>query len=65
MSLPEILMEEFSRGRPDGKPSDPGEGGAALRTPSKGDSSSPGHCSALGFANPDRYSRTEHTRPFL
>ena len=23
-------MEEFSRGRPDGKPSDPGEGGAAL-----------------------------------
>jgi tetratricopeptide (TPR) repeat protein/predicted Ser/Thr protein kinase len=42
MSLPEILMEEFSRGRPDGKPSDPGEGGAALRTPSKGDSSSPG-----------------------
>ncbi|HYM08813.1 MAG TPA: protein kinase, partial [Terriglobales bacterium] len=35
-------MEEFSRGRPDGKPSDAGEGGAALRTPSKGDSSSPG-----------------------
>ncbi|MGH9546425.1 MAG: protein kinase domain-containing protein [Terriglobales bacterium] len=35
-------MEEFSRGRPDGKPSDPGEGGAAVRTPSKGDSSSPG-----------------------
>ena len=34
-------MEEFSRGRPDGKPSDPGEGGAAVRTPSKGDSSSP------------------------
>ena len=35
-------MEEFSRGRPDRKPSDPGEGGAAVRTPSKGDSSSPG-----------------------
>ena len=35
-------MEDFSRGRPDGKPSDPGEGGAAVRTPSKGDSSSPG-----------------------
>ena len=35
-------MEEFSRGRPDGKPSEPGEGGAAVRTPSKGDSSSPG-----------------------
>ena len=35
-------MEEFSRGRPDGKPSDPGEGGAVVRTPSKGDSSSPG-----------------------
>ena len=35
-------MEESSRGRPDGKPSDAGEGGAALRTPSKGDSSSPG-----------------------
>jgi serine/threonine protein kinase/tetratricopeptide (TPR) repeat protein len=35
-------MEEFTRGRPDGKPSDAGEGGAALRTPSKGDSSSPG-----------------------
>src|SRR5882724_2255484 len=35
-------MEESSRGRTDGKPSDAGEGGAALRTPSKGDSSSPG-----------------------
>ena len=35
-------MEEFSRGRPDERPSDPGEGGAAIRTPSKGDSSSPG-----------------------
>ncbi len=35
-------MDESSRGRPDGKPSDAGEGGAALRTPSKGDSSSPG-----------------------
>jgi len=35
-------MEEFSRGSPDGKPSDPGEGGAAIRTPSKGDSSSSG-----------------------
>ncbi len=35
-------MEEFSRGRPDQNPSDPGEGGAAVRTPSKGDSSSPG-----------------------
>ena len=35
-------MEDFSRGRPDKKPSDPGEGGAAIRTPSKGDSSSPG-----------------------
>ncbi len=35
-------MEDSSRGRPDGKPSEPGEGGAALRTPSKGDSSSPG-----------------------
>jgi serine/threonine protein kinase/tetratricopeptide (TPR) repeat protein len=35
-------MEDFSRGRPDGKPSDAGEGGPALRTPSKGDSSSPG-----------------------
>ena len=35
-------MEESSRGRSDGKPSDAGEGGPALRTPSKGDSSSPG-----------------------
>src|SRR6266851_1559105 len=35
-------MEEFSRGRPEGSPSDPGEGGAAIRTPSKGDSSSSG-----------------------
>ena len=35
-------MEEFSRDRPKGSPSDPGEGGAAVRTPSKGDSSSPG-----------------------
>ena len=35
-------MEEFPRGRPDGKPSEPGEGGAVVRTPSKGDSSSPG-----------------------
>jgi eukaryotic-like serine/threonine-protein kinase len=35
-------MDEFSRGRPDRKPSDPGEGGAVVRTPSKGDSSSPG-----------------------
>src|SRR5579862_1322213 len=35
-------MDESSRGRPDRKPSDAGEGGAALRTPSKGDSSSPG-----------------------
>src|SRR5882757_2946185 len=35
-------MEEFSRGRPEGSPSDPGEGGAAVRTPSKGDSSAPG-----------------------
>jgi eukaryotic-like serine/threonine-protein kinase len=35
-------MEEFPRGRPDRKPSDPGEGGAVVRTPSKGDSSSPG-----------------------
>ncbi len=35
-------MEESSRGRFDGKPSDAGEGGPALRTPSKGDSSSPG-----------------------
>ena len=35
-------MEKFSQGRPDGKPSEPGEGGAAIRTPSKGDSSSPG-----------------------
>src|SRR5438874_11262827 len=34
-------MEEFSRGRPGGKPSDSGEGGAAVRT-SKGDSSSSG-----------------------
>jgi len=40
--LPEITMEESSRGRSDGKPSDAGEGGPALRTPSKGDSSSPG-----------------------
>src|SRR5882757_4953212 len=38
-------MDESSRGRPDGKPSDAGEGGAALRTPSKGDSSSPGTAS--------------------
>src|SRR6478672_10196594 len=36
------MMEDFSRGRPDKKPSAPGEGGAAIRTPSKGDSSSPG-----------------------
>ena len=35
-------MEDFSRGRQDRKPSDPGEGGAAVRTPSKGDSSSQG-----------------------
>ncbi|HEX3353799.1 MAG TPA: tetratricopeptide repeat protein [Terriglobales bacterium] len=35
-------MEEFSRGRSDRNPSDPGEGGAAIRTPRKGDSSSPG-----------------------
>ena len=35
-------MEDFSRGRPDKEPSVPGEGGAATRTPSKGDSSSPG-----------------------
>ncbi len=35
-------MEEFSRGRPEEKPSDSGEGGAAVRTPSKGDSSSSG-----------------------
>ena len=35
-------MEDFSRGRQDRKPSDPGEGGAAIRTPSKGDSSSLG-----------------------
>jgi len=35
-------VEDFSRGRQDRKPSDPGEGGAAIRTPSKGDSSSPG-----------------------
>ena len=41
-SLPEITMEDSFRGRPDGKPSAPGEGGAAIRTPSKGDSSSPG-----------------------
>src|SRR5438045_9634976 len=34
-------MEEFSRGRPGSKPSDSGEGGAAVRT-SKGDSSSSG-----------------------
>src|SRR5437763_17031089 len=34
-------MEEFSRGRPGGKPSDSGEGGAAVRT-SKGVSSSSG-----------------------
>src|SRR5690348_7465495 len=34
-------MEEFSRDRPKGSP-DPGEGGATLRAPSKGDSSSPG-----------------------
>jgi eukaryotic-like serine/threonine-protein kinase len=33
-------MEQFSRGRPDETPSDPGEGGAAVRTPSKGGSSS-------------------------
>src|SRR5713226_1615295 len=39
---PRLLMEEFSRGRPEGSPSDPGEGGAAIRTPSKGDSSSSG-----------------------
>src|SRR5713101_8032376 len=38
-------MEEFSRDRPKGSPSDPGEGGAAVRTPSKGDSSSPGSVS--------------------
>ena len=38
-------MEEFSRDRPEGNPSDPGEGGAAIRTPSKGDSSSPGSVS--------------------
>ena len=35
-------MEEFPRGRPEDKPSDPGEGGAVVRTPSRGDSSSPG-----------------------
>jgi tetratricopeptide (TPR) repeat protein/predicted Ser/Thr protein kinase len=35
-------MEKFSPGRPDRNPSDPGAGGAAIRTPSKGDSSSPG-----------------------
>ena len=35
------MMEEFSRDRPKGSPSDPGEGGAAVRTPSKGNSSSP------------------------
>ena len=34
-------MEEFSRGRPDGTPSDSGEGGAGVRTTSKGDSSVP------------------------
>ena len=35
-------MEEFSRGRPEEKPSDPGEGGATVRTPSQGGSSSSG-----------------------
>ncbi|HXP16440.1 MAG TPA: serine/threonine-protein kinase, partial [Terriglobales bacterium] len=35
-------MEQFSRGRPEGTPSDPGEGGAAVRTPSQGGSSSSG-----------------------
>jgi serine/threonine protein kinase/tetratricopeptide (TPR) repeat protein len=35
-------MEKFPRGRPDGKPSEPGEGGAAVRTPSQGDGSSSG-----------------------
>src|SRR5438874_8737355 len=38
---PRSLVEEFSRGRPGGKPSDSGEGGAVVRT-SKGDSSSSG-----------------------
>src|ERR1700730_17032787 len=36
------MMDEFSRGRPERKPSDPGEGGAAVRTPSQGASSSSG-----------------------
>ena len=35
-------MEKLSRGRPEEKPSDPGEGGAAVRTPSKGDRPSSG-----------------------
>jgi hypothetical protein len=35
-------MDELSRGRPQGKPLDPSEGGAAVRTPSQGDSSSSG-----------------------
>jgi len=38
-------MEEFSRGRSEANPSDPGEGGAVVRTPSRGDSSSPGSVS--------------------
>src|SRR5260370_27321779 len=38
-------MEEFSRGRSEASPSDPGEGGAVVRTPSRGDSSSPGSVS--------------------
>src|SRR5882724_9057608 len=42
-------MEDFSRGRPEGSPSDPGEGGAAVRTPSKGDSSSPGSVQSSDF----------------
>jgi len=40
-------MEESSRGRPEANPSDPGEGGAAVRTPSKGDSSAPGSGSGI------------------
>src|SRR5205823_12995562 len=35
-------MEESSRGRPPNKSGDPSKGGAGVRTPSPGDSSSPG-----------------------
>src|SRR5205823_5109570 len=35
-------MEESSRGRPPNKSGDPAKGGAGVRTPSPGDSSSPG-----------------------